>query len=562
MLVPVAWWVLYRSRWGLLVRGVGERDEVLSTYGHPARRVQYLAVIVGGMLAGVGGAQLSTAYANAWFENMTQGRGFIACAVVIFAARQPFKVAAGAYLFGAALALSPALQARGYAINQFALASIPYLVIIAVLVLLGKKRAAEAPEGLKKVFEISPGELTRSGATDVRRTRPDPQPHATSPKGHQRDRTTNPAPSARCRRRHRSRPRGGGVRQQLQRPTRRPRRPPLPAGPTTAAGATAATGTGPGVGSKAVGFIFVGPKDDFGYNQAAYEGSEAVKKAFPDLDILTAENVPETDEAARVMESMISKGAKIIFATSYGHLDAALKVAADHPDVAVVQQGNIITGAIPPNVGTYFGTVYEPVYLAGIVAGKETKTNKLGYVYAFPIPQTVANINAFELGAKSVNPDAKTYVVNTSSWCDPAKQADAAKSLLGQGVDVLTQHQDCTGHRRQGGRGRRRHGRRLPRRRRRASPRRAGSPVREWEWGDLYTDIVKTALAGTFTGSKYNANFRVGFKDGDNPFVGVQVRRPGAGRCDQARGRHQDRARPPTSRCSPARSWARTAQHR
>jgi basic membrane protein A and related proteins len=291
---------------------------------------------------------------------------------------------------------------------------------------------------------------------------------------------------------------------------------------TTAAAGTAATaaatGSGPGAGSKAVGFIFVGPKDDFGYNQAAYEGSEAVKKAYPDLDVITAENVPETDEAARVMESMISKGAKIIFATSYGHLDAALKVAADHPDVAVVQQGNTITGAVPPNAGTFFGTVYEPVYLAGIVAGRETKTNKLGYVYAFPIPQTVANINAFELGAKSVNPNATTYTVNTSSWCDPAKQADAAKSLLGQGVDVLTQHQDCqatvvkaaesagamvVGYHEDASS---------------LAPKGwiAGS---EWAWGNLYTDIVKTALAGTFTGGKYNANYRAGFKDGDNPFV-------------------------------------------
>jgi len=285
-----------------------------------------------------------------------------------------------------------------------------------------------------------------------------------------------------------------------------------------AATTAAATGNGPGVGSKAVGFIFVGPKDDFGYNQAAYEGSQAVKKAYPDLDIITAENVPETDEAARVMEGMISKGAKIIFATSYGHLDAALKVAADHPDVAVVQQGNTITGSVPPNAGTFFGTVYEPVYLAGIVAGKETKTNKLGYVYAFPIPQTVANINAFELGAKSVNPNATTYTVNTSSWCDPAKQADAAKSLLGQGVDVLTQHQDCqatvvkaaeaagamvVGYHEDAST---------------LAPKGwiAGS---QWAWGDLYTDIVKTALAGTFTGSKYNANYRAGFKDGDNPFV-------------------------------------------
>jgi basic membrane protein A and related proteins len=294
---------------------------------------------------------------------------------------------------------------------------------------------------------------------------------------------------------------------------------------TTVATPTA-TGDGPGVGSEAVGFIFIGPKDDFGYNQAAYEGSQAVKAAFPDLEVITAENVPETDEAARVMESMIDKGAKIIFATSYGHLDAALKVAADHPDVAVVQQGNTITGTVPANAGTFFGTVYEPVYLAGIVAGKQTKTNKLGYVYAFPIPQTVANINAFELGAKSVNPAVTTYTVNTSSWCDPAKQADAAKSLLGQGVDVLTQHQDCQATVVK-------------------AAEQAGAMVvgyhedasslapkgwiagSEWAWGDLYVDIVKTALAGTFTGSKYNANFRAGFKDGDNPFVtskfGTQV---------------------------------------
>ena len=154
-LVPLSFWVLYRSRWGLLIRGAGERKDVLSTYGHPVKAVQYTAVALGGALAGLGGAELSTAYAHAWFENMTQGRGFVAAAVVIFAARQPYKVTAGAYLFGAALALSPALQARGYGINQFALSAIPYLLIIAVLVALGRRRAAEAPEGLQAVFEMS-----------------------------------------------------------------------------------------------------------------------------------------------------------------------------------------------------------------------------------------------------------------------------------------------------------------------------------------------------------------------------------------------------------------------
>jgi simple sugar transport system substrate-binding protein/basic membrane protein A len=273
----------------------------------------------------------------------------------------------------------------------------------------------------------------------------------------------------------------------------------------------------PGKDSPAVGFIMVGPKDDFGYNQAVYESAMAVEEEYPDLEVLTAENVPETDEAARVMEGMIDKGAKILFATSYGHLDAALSVAEEHPDVVVVHQGGFVE-EVPANFGTYFGTVYEPVYLAGILAGAATETNKLGYVYAFPIPQTIANINAFQLGAASVNPDAETYVVNTSNWCDPAPQAQAASSLLGQDVDVLTQHPDSTTTITK-------------------APAPAGAFVvgyhadaselapegwlggSEWDWDELYIDIVNVSLAGDFTGSKYNANYRVGYKDGANPFI-------------------------------------------
>ncbi len=155
VLVPALWWFIFRSRWGVLLRAAGERSEVLTTYGHRLVPIRYAAVIAGGFLAGIGGAQLSIAYANAWFENMVQGRGFIAVAVVIFAARQPFWVAAGSYLFGAALALSPVLQANGYSINQFALDAIPYVLTLVVLVLLGRRRAADAPEELQKVFEAS-----------------------------------------------------------------------------------------------------------------------------------------------------------------------------------------------------------------------------------------------------------------------------------------------------------------------------------------------------------------------------------------------------------------------
>jgi simple sugar transport system permease protein len=156
LLVPSIWWLLFRSRWGLLIRGAGERTEVLSTYGHRVIPTQYLAVLIGGALAGIGGAQLSTAYANAWFENMIQGRGFIAVAVVIFANRRPLPVAAGSMLFGTALALSPALQSRGYSINQFALHAIPYLATILALVVLARRQTDDTPEGLKKVFELSP----------------------------------------------------------------------------------------------------------------------------------------------------------------------------------------------------------------------------------------------------------------------------------------------------------------------------------------------------------------------------------------------------------------------
>ena len=286
-----------------------------------------------------------------------------------------------------------------------------------------------------------------------------------------------------------------------------------------AAGAAAtASGTSPGKDAKKVGFIFVGPKDDYGYNQAAYEGSQSLKKSLTGIEVLTAENVPEDDSATRVMEDMISKGATIIFATSYGHLDPALKVAAAHPNVAVVQQGNVMKGTIPANAGTYFGTVYEPVYLAGIAAGKATKTGKLGYIYAFPIPQTIANINAFTLGAQKVRPDASVLTVNTSSWCDPAKQAEATKSLLGQSVDVITQHQDCTAT--------------ITKTTEAAGAMTVGYHAdasslapkgwvagSEWAWANLYLDIVKTAVAGSFTGSKYNANYRVGYHTGENPFV-------------------------------------------
>jgi basic membrane lipoprotein Med (substrate-binding protein (PBP1-ABC) superfamily) len=199
------------------------------------------------------------------------------------------------------------------------------------------------------------------------------------------------------------------------------------------------SGSSSGSKTTTVGFLYVGTIDDGGYNQAAYQGEVAVSK-MPGVKTIHAENVPETAEAERVMEQMIQQGATIIFPTSFGHLDPALNVAKKHPDVTFFHEGGLKSS---DNLGTFFGTIWQTEYLAGMAAGSATKTNKLGFVVAFPISQTLLNINAFHLGAKSVNPSVTTTVVFTGNWCDPAKNAEATQSLVSQGIDVITQHQDC-----------------------------------------------------------------------------------------------------------------------
>lgn len=154
--VPLVWFLLFRTKLGLLIRTAGERSEALTVHGFSPKRIRTIAVVAGGFLGGVGGAHLSIAYTNSWFENMVAGRGFIAVALVIFASWGPFRALAGAYLFGAALALGPALQARGFAINQFALHVIPFVLTLVVLAALGRRTISAAPAELKRVFENGP----------------------------------------------------------------------------------------------------------------------------------------------------------------------------------------------------------------------------------------------------------------------------------------------------------------------------------------------------------------------------------------------------------------------
>ena len=192
-----------------------------------------------------------------------------------------------------------------------------------------------------------------------------------------------------------------------------------------------------------VGFIYVGSKSDYGYNQAHAEGAKSLSGMG--IKIREEENVPETLDVQKTMESMINlDGATVLFPTSFGYFDPhILKMAEKYPNVTFLHCGGLYTeGKHPKNVGSYFGYIDEAEYVAGIVAGMTTKTNKIGFVAAKPIPQVLRNINSYTLGAKSVNPKVTMNVIFTGDWALPVKEAEAANSLIDQGADVLTAHVD------------------------------------------------------------------------------------------------------------------------
>ncbi len=183
-----------------------------------------------------------------------------------------------------------------------------------------------------------------------------------------------------------------------------------------------------------VGILHVGSIADGGYNQAHAEGIRQMKKTLPDVEVIEVENVPEGADAERVMENMIQRGAKLIIPASFGYLDPALTVAKRHSDVKFEHPGGFKLAA---NLGVYWASTAEAFYLLGIAAGRVTKTNKLGFVVALPISFFLANVNAFHLGARSVNPAVETRVVFTGTFLDPGKEATATNALLDQGVDVM-----------------------------------------------------------------------------------------------------------------------------
>ena len=260
-----------------------------------------------------------------------------------------------------------------------------------------------------------------------------------------------------------------------------------------------------------VGVIYVGPRDDYGYNQAQAEAAAALKK-LPGVKVVEEENVPETAAVQKTMTGMIAQdGAALIFPTSFGYFDPhMLAVAAKYPDVRFAHCGGMWTeGKHPKNTASYFGYIDECQYLNGVVAGHMSKSGKLGFIAAKPIPQVLRNINSYTLGARSANPKATTTVIFTGDWSMPVKEAEAANSLIDQGIDVLTMHVDSpkvivelaerrgvyvTGYH---------------------ASQAALAPKgyltgAEWNWGKVYTDYVTWVQAG----KTYPHLLRGGLKDG------------------------------------------------
>ncbi len=217
---------------------------------------------------------------------------------------------------------------------------------------------------------------------------------------------------------------------------------------TVLAGATA--GLGLALAGKAfaqekvkVGFVYVGPIGDLGWSYQHDQGRLAVEAALGDrVETIYQESVPEGADAERVLTQMALSGAKLIFTTSFGYMDATNAVAAKFPDVKFEHATGYKRET--PNVSTYNSRFYEGRAVMGTIAGRMTKSNKIGYIASFPIPEVIQGINASFLHAKKVNPAVEISVVWAYTWFDPAKEADAARALIDQGVDVILAHTDST----------------------------------------------------------------------------------------------------------------------
>lgn len=248
-----------------------------------------------------------------------------------------------------------------------------------------------------------------------------------------------------------------------------------------------------------VGFIYVGPVGDGGYTFSHDAGRKFLEKTLK-VKTVIIENVKEDPvEVVKAVDNMVDQGVNIVFGTSFGFMDGMVKAAKKYPNVVFMHCSGYKTA---DNLGVYFGRMEQPRYLSGIAAGLKTKTNKIGYVAAFEIPECVREINAFTLGVQSVNPKATVTVKWTHTWYDPAKEKEAAKALLGQdGVDVIAQHQDTAGPMQAAEeKGASAIGFNTDARTK-APKAYLTAPI--WDWGPYYVKVVKSVMDGTWKTGNY-----------------------------------------------------------
>ena len=253
-------------------------------------------------------------------------------------------------------------------------------------------------------------------------------------------------------------------------------------------------------------FVYISPPGDLGWTYEHDRGRLMLEDELGDLVETTyIEDVGEGPDALRVIRQYAQEGYDVIFTTSFGYMEPTYEVAEEFPDVRFEHCSGYMTRE---NMSTYFGRIYQPRYLSGVVAGAMTEDNLIGYVAAFPIPEVIRGINAFTLGVRSVNPDAEVRVVWTSTWYDPVKEREAAEALLDQGADVIAQHQDTT------------------------EPQKAAeergvlsvgynSDMRQfvgdsvlvspqWNWGTYYIDTVRDIIDGTWRSSQFWGDLETG----------------------------------------------------
>jgi basic membrane protein A len=276
----------------------------------------------------------------------------------------------------------------------------------------------------------------------------------------------------------------------------------------TASDTGKSTATAPATDKKMprVAFVYIGPPGDGGWTFEHDRGRKYMEEKLG-IKADTVENVPESSDAERIITEL-AQNHDVIFTTSFGYMDQTLNVAKKFPKVVFIHCGGYKTA---DNMGTYFGENYEASYLAGIAAGKTTKKNLLGYIGAFPIPEVIYNLNAFTLGAQSVNPAVKVKVIWSNTWFDPTVERQAAVSLLDQGADVLLAYQDS------------------PATIQAASERGALAGGNDsdmaryapdayltnptWNWGPFYTKTVQAVADGTWKSEQYLGSMKDGLVD-------------------------------------------------